>query len=349
MSAINTVYVPVYAPDRSKLMPTVPSRARRWIKQGKAISFWDHGIFCIRLTFEPSGRETQQIAVGIDPGSKKEGYTVKSQAHTYLNIQADAVTWVKEAVKTRREMRRARRFRKTPCRKNRHNRARGGLPPSTKARWQWKLRLCNWLYRLFPITNFIVEDISAKTIGKRKFDATFSPLQVGKDWFYGELGKLGKLQLRSGWETKLLREELGLKKTKDKSAEKWTAHCIDSWTLAWYSVWGDTVPDNTRLLCITPLRFHRRQLHKLQPAEGGTRKREGGTLSHGFKRGSLVKHIKYGVTYVGGYLKDRISLHCLDTGRRLAQNIKTKDCKFLTYNSWRARLLPRTSSWASAA
>jgi hypothetical protein len=40
------------------------------------------------------------IAVGIDPGSKNEGITVKSQRHTYLNLQLDAVTWVTDVVKT---------------------------------------------------------------------------------------------------------------------------------------------------------------------------------------------------------------------------------------------------------
>ncbi len=51
-------------------------------------------------------------------------------------------------------MRCARRYcnalcRDTPCRANRSNRARGGISPSTKARWQLKLRLCRWLARLF--------------------------------------------------------------------------------------------------------------------------------------------------------------------------------------------------------
>jgi len=31
------------------------------------------------------------IALGIDPGSKREGFTVKSESHTYLNIHAHAV------------------------------------------------------------------------------------------------------------------------------------------------------------------------------------------------------------------------------------------------------------------
>src|SRR5438270_18223 len=321
-------------------MPTIPSRARRWLKPGKAISFRNKGIFCVRLTQEPSGYELQPIAVGIDPGSKKEGITVKSKAHTFLNIQADAVRWVKDVVEVRRNMRKARRFRKTPCRKNRLNRARGGLAPSTKARWQWKLRLCNWLKRLFPITDFVVEDIKAITMGRRKWDVSFSPLQIGKAWFYEQLEKLGIVHLRSGWETKLMRDELGLKKTSKKMADRWDAHCVDSWVLARSVAGGSEIPDNQRLFCITPLRFHRRQLHRLQPEKGGVRKPYGGTLSHGLKRGSLVKHVKYGVTYVGGFLKDRISLHCLLTGKRLTQSVKPMDCLFLTYNSWRVQLLP---------
>jgi hypothetical protein len=118
-------------------MPTTSARAGRWIASGKATGFWKRGVFCVRLNVEPSNRYTQPIAVGIDPGSKREAFSVKSQAHTYLNILAHAVDWVKEAVRTRRNMRRARRFRKTPCRQNRANRLVNirRLPPSTKARW----------------------------------------------------------------------------------------------------------------------------------------------------------------------------------------------------------------------
>jgi hypothetical protein len=126
------MFVPVVDCNQQPLMPTTPARARRWIKSGKATPFWKKGVFCVRLNVEPSDRQTQPVAVGVDPGSKKEGWTVKSTAHTYLNIQADAVTWVKEHVEQRRQMRRARRYRKTPCRQPRFNRARGGIPPSSE-------------------------------------------------------------------------------------------------------------------------------------------------------------------------------------------------------------------------
>jgi hypothetical protein len=293
-------------------------------------------LFFIRLVDRADG-DVQPVAAGIDPGSKKEGFTVKSESHTYLNVQADAIDWVKTHIKTRRQMRRVRRYRKTPCRANRENRARGGIPPSTKARWQWKLRLARWLARLYPIAAFVVEDIKAVTKGKRRWDQTFSPLQVGKEWLYGELRKIAPVHLKQGWETKALRDAHGLKKTGKKTAEVFEAHCVDSWVLANAWTGGHTRPDNTRLPCIIPLRFHRRQLHRLQSETGGIRKPYGGTRSHGFKRGSLIKHPRFELAYIGGWLKDHVSLHCVATGKRLTQRAKPSDCLFLTFNTWRAR------------
>lgn len=77
---------------------------------------------------------------------------------------------------------------------------------------------------------------------------------------------------------------------------------------------------------------------------GHIRSRYGGTLSAGFKRGSIVKHPKYGLCYVGGWQEsptkkdpDRktISLHNLETGKRLTQNANPADIQFFSYNSWR--------------
>lgn len=327
--------VPVVDINQIPLMPCSEKRARRMIESRNGTPFWKKGIFCIRLNKDPSARTTQPIAVGIDPGSKKEGYTVKSEAHTLLNINADAVTWVKDAVKTRREMRQARRFRKTPCRKNRTNRKGGQLPPSTKARWGWKIRICNWLRNMYPITDWIVEDIKAITKGKKRWDQMFSPLEVGKNWFYGELHKFGALTLRHGWETKELRDAVGLKKSKKKLAPVFSAHCVDSWVLANLIVGGHTKPENEKLSLVTPLRLHRRQLHYLQPRSGGERPSYGGTRSLGFKRGSLVRHPKWGLTYVGGTAGERVSLLSLSTGKRVTRSVKPPDLVFLTYNTWR--------------
>ena len=329
--------VPVQDASGKPLMPCHPARARELVRKGRAVRRFDHGIFFVRL-IDREGGGIQPIAVGIDPGSKKEGFTVKSEKHTYLNIQADAVTWVSKAVETKRNMRRARRSRKTPCRATRKNRSRGSLPPSTKARWQWKLRLACWLSKLYPITGFVVEDIKARTKGQRRWDQSFSPLEVGKNWFYGELSKIAPVELKQGWETKELRDELGLKKTSRKLAEVFEAHCVDSWVLANWSVGGHAKPDNTRLLCISPIRLCRRQLHMLQPSEGGIRRRQGGTRSLGFKRGSLVLHYTFGLCYVGGTCNNRVSLHSSVTGKRLTKTAKVLECTPVSYNSWKLHL-----------
>lgn len=328
--------VPVIDNNQHPLMPTTAARAKRWIHSGKATPFWKRGVFCVRLNVEPSSRFTQPIAVGIHPGSKREAFTVKSGTCTYLNMQTHAVDWVKDAEETSTNMRRARRFRKTPCRKPRLNRQRGGLPPSTKARWQWKLRVCSWLSKLFPITAFVVEDIKARTFKNgRKWNVMFSPLEVGKKWFYSELERIAPVHLQQGFETKELRDRHGLKKSKQKLSDKFEAHCVDSWVLANWFTEGHDKPDSTRLIVVIPLRFHRRQLHRFQPSKGGIRSPYGGTMSEGFKRGGIAKHPKYGVVYIGGASKGKVSLHSVATGKRLTQHAKPSDPKFLSFNSWR--------------
>jgi hypothetical protein len=340
---LSQMFVPVVDQNHHPLMPTTPARAKRWLKSKKATAFWKGGIFCVRLNVEPSDHETQPIAVGIDPGSKREGYSVLSAAHTYLNIQAQAGEGVKDAEKDSTRMRRTRRQRKTPCRQPRQNRkhSQKKLPPSTRARWQWKLRLAQFLCQLFPVSGFVVEDIAATTKkGKRRWNHTFSPLQVGKQWFYEQMRTLAPLHLMQGYETKALRDQLGLKKTSKKLAEVWGAHAIDGWVLAHSFVGGNTAPDNTRLVCIAPFVWHHRQLHRFQPDSGGKRKPYGGTLSQGIKRGTLVKHPKWGKATVGGTMDGRLSLHDPYTNKRLTQTAKVSDCQRIKLLRWRTWLIP---------
>lgn len=200
---------------------------------------------------------------------------------------------------------------------------------------------------MFPITAFVVEDIKARTWKNgRKWNALFSPLEIGEKWFYTQIRSLEILGIKLGHATKELRKLLGLKKTKNKLSEKFEAHNIDSWLLAnWYVV-GHNKSDNTHLLIVVPLRSHRHQLYRLEHAPGNVRPRYGGTISDGLKRGSLIKHSKYGLAYVGGYMdkptkKDPnrkvISLHDIAIGKRLTQNALSSDYIFLTHNIWRTQ------------
>ncbi|MDE0423563.1 MAG: RRXRR domain-containing protein [Candidatus Poribacteria bacterium] len=326
------MYVPVKSKDGKILMPTHPNKAGMLIKKGLATPYWSNGIFCLRLNYATEDEYTQDIVVGVDPGSKKEGFTVKSEKHTYLNVQADAHSKVGKKVEKRRELRRGRRSRKCPNRKHRTNRLANQvrIPAGTRARWDWKLRILDWLSKLYRITHVCVEDIKARTIAyAKKWNTSFSPLEVGKQWFYAEVQKRWDLRTLRGWETKEIRERLGLKKSSKKLAETFDAHCVDSWCLAYHTVGGESSPDNTHIFCLSPIPIRRRELHRQNPQKGGNRPRYGGTTFNGLVKNTLVRHIKHGLTRISGFSKRGISLYSL-AGKRLCQNAKIADFKVLT-------------------
>ena len=76
--------VSVLNPDGSPAMPTKPSRARRWLQEGKAkIVYNELNIFCVQLILSPSGKDTQPLAVGIDPGKLYSGCTISQSNAVY--------------------------------------------------------------------------------------------------------------------------------------------------------------------------------------------------------------------------------------------------------------------------
>ena len=109
-------------------------------------------------------------------------------------------------------------------------------------------------FKMFPICQVCVEDIKARTIkGVRKWNQSFSPLEVGKHWFYNEIRKRWSLLTLQGWETKSIRDRLGLKKASQKLSETFEAHCVDSWCLAYHTVGGADIVDNKEMLFLSHL------------------------------------------------------------------------------------------------
>lgn len=333
-------WVPVVSSTGKPLMPCSPKRARKLMKSDKAIPRHLKGLFYIKLTDRSDG-DTQSVAVGIDPGSSFEGYTVKSATRTFLNVNSLAANGklIKKAIEARSNSRRVRRQRKNPYRANKMNRSRskGWVPPSTKARWQLKLNILKWFARLYPVTNVVVEDVNVTTEkGGSRRNSAFSAIQAGKNWLYSHILALGySLTTFKGSQTASFRRRLGLFKTKNKASKLFDSHCVDSWVLANEILGNQLKPDLTHVLVLKPLTHTRRQLHRLNFKKGGTRSRYGGTMSLGIQRGTLVEHVKYGKCLIGGNNGvDRVSLHSNISLSRLTQSAKLVDLKLIAHSPW---------------
>ncbi len=338
----NQPWVPVVSKTGKPLMPCSPRRARKLLEKGKAVKRWYRGFFYIKLTEREDG-EVQEVAVGVDPGSMREGYTVMSAKRTFLNINAHATNGkgIKKSMEGRSNARRARRFRKTPCRAPRwgnRKRSTNWLPPSTKARWQIKFNILKALSRLYPISKVAVEDVNTELKkGEKRRNGNFSPVMAGKNWLYDNILKMGyELVAYTGRETFSERNRLNLPKNPNKLSNDFSAHCVDSWVLANKALERPhSCPDMKEVMELKPILVTRRQLHKFNPQKGGRRPREGGTMSEGFKRGTLIFHPKFGKTYLGGHSgKGRVSLHDYATGKRLTQLAKLGDCNVVAHSPW---------------
>jgi hypothetical protein len=339
--------VPVLDNNNQPMMPCSEKRARKMMERGEAQAYWQKGIFTIKLIKEPSGRDCQPIALGIDPGSKREGYTVATEKRVVLNITTNTPDWVKDHVGTRRNLRRARRDRKTPYRQCRSNRVIGGIPPSTKARWNAKLRILRSLLKILPITIINVEDIKAwNKEGQRQWNASFSPLEVGKSWFYQGIENLGLILLKTkGYDTKQHRDKRGFQKSKDKLSFQWESHCVDSHSLVEMSLGKELTP-YLGIWQINFLEYHRRQLHVQNPSTDSIRKQYGTTVSMGMPKGATVRY-RGKLYYLGGSSKGKVAIHSIITGKRVKQFVKKRDIGVLYTQNRRVQFLPRQKPWVS--
>jgi hypothetical protein len=209
--------VPVISKDGKPLMPTKPSRARRWIKEGKAVGkFNDLNQFYVQLTLEPSDDKTQPIAIGIDPGKLFSGIGVQSAKYSLWTGHLELpFKTVRKRMDDRRMMRRSRRGRrinrKLPFTLRNHrqkrfsNRKEGKLPPSIRANRQLELRIIQELSKVFPITDIYFEYVKADvdfTSGRKSAHSGkgFSAVMVGQKWMLEQLKAYGNVQIRYGWE-----------------------------------------------------------------------------------------------------------------------------------------------------
>jgi RRXRR protein len=246
--------VPVVSCENKPLMPTKNARARRWLKEGKAIGKWsDVGLYYVQL-LTPTGEETQPVIVGVDPGKSYAGIGVQSAKFTlarfHLILPFGRVRQRMEQRKMLRRSRRSRRInRKVVFKLRNHrqvrfnNRKQAKVPPSIKASRQLELRVVTELSKIFPLTAISYERVKAdvdRTSGRKgaKSGKGFSPVMNGQLWEIAQMETIAPVFVHEGWQkdgngTSQIRKQLGLVKDKEnKSESKPETHAVDGVALA---------------------------------------------------------------------------------------------------------------------
>jgi len=332
-------------------MPCKPSKARKLLERNLAEKCWNRlGQFYLRLKFNPkSPNNGQHVCLAVDTGSRWDGMAVVTKERVLTTAELVLPSRITGKLETRRQMRRARRYRKTPRRAKRFNNRRrpeGWLAPSQTAKVNFRVKIVDELCRLYPIDRFAVEDVRFNHYQKRR-GKHFSTVEIGKTRFYEHLRGIGHLSLYAGVETAEWRKKLKLPKNQRKSALKWDAHASDAVAIGCAEM-GCTNPAPPEFWVWRRFQYARRQLHRFEPNNGGTRVRYGGSRSvYPFRKADVV--VWHGQLFrVGGFTSKRISLHAFTLkNERVTQNAKPEDCTRRFNQRIFSQFLPRLKPWVS--
>jgi len=323
--------VPVISIRGKPLIPCKPSKARKLLAKGLAEKCWNKlGMLYLQLNFEPKSRlnKDQQICLAVDTGSKWDGVAVVSKEEILTSGMLVLPSKVAEKLEQRRRMRRARRYRKTPRiakRFDNRRREEGWIAPSQKAKVDFRIRIVVELCKLYPVNRFAVEDVRFNHYEKR-CGKYFSTVEIGKAKFYQHLRTLGDLNLYAGIQTAEWREKLGLPKSSRKSSLTWDSHAVDAIAIGCAET-GCKNAHTPDFWVWKRFEYARRQLHRLEPDLGRTRRRYGGSWSiHPFKKGDVALW-RSKLVRVGGFMDGGLSLHKYNLkNNRFTQTAKPEEC-----------------------
>jgi hypothetical protein len=278
--------------DGKPLTPTSPARARKLIEDGQAEKAWNKfGVFGIRMLVAV-GNTTPQTTLTVDNGTKYEGYTVVcgTENNQAVNLNLPDKKKIVRKLEGRRQMRRARRQRNTRRRAARFdNRSRNGfIAPSQMVMVNSRLKIINELARCYPISDAGIEDVRFNH-AQHRWGVNFSTVEIGKNLIREFFKSRGiKIFEFAGYETKELRSKYGYKKIKDKSADRFEAHCSDALAMACEVGPGERIELGPLVIVDDTYRPVRRQLHDTQPAKGEIRASYSRGTVFGLRKGLLI-------------------------------------------------------------
>ena len=326
MSAKHNVFV--MGVDGKPLTPTTNTKARKLMEGKQAKPVWNKfSRFGIQLLVE-TRKETPKTVLGVDFGTKFEGYAVTVGRENNLSVMwklPDKKKLVRK-LKERRILRRARRQRNCRRREARFdNRERKGfIAPSQLMMVNSRLKCLNEFFNCYPIDTVALEDVRFNHRDKR-WGKNFSTIEVGKkkmnDWIRQRAG----LQMFSGMDTRAFREDYGYKKSRTKNAEIFNSHCSDALAIATDIYAKEHIEEGELVIVDDIYRYVRRKLHDTQPAEGGVRDKYSSGNFRGIRKGTMCNFGQ-----VCGGIKEKIIRTYVWNNKRLSKNYNKID--WLSHN-----------------
>lgn len=293
MSAQSGHSVFVVGLDGRPLVPTTPAKARKLLKGGQAEKCWSKfGTFGIRMLVV-TRKETPETSLGVDLGTKFEGYAIVSGNENSLSVKLDLPD-KKEIVRKleeRRNLRKARRFRncrRRACRFDNRNKRAGWLAPSQAVIVGSRLKVIREFLRIYPVFLVGIEDVRFDH-ARHRWGSNFSTVEIGKARIREEFASRNiEIFEFTGYQTQELRKKYGYRKTRGKAADRFEAHCSDALALACEAGPLERIEPGPFVVVDDSYRSVRRRLHDTRFAPGGIRENYSRGTVFGVRKGVLM-------------------------------------------------------------
>jgi hypothetical protein len=152
------VFVYVLHCHGKPLMPCQPGRARLLLREGKA-KVANMVPFTIQLLYGSSGY-TQSISLGVDAGTHRIGVSATTEQQVLFEAEVLPRSDIQELLATRRQFRRARRWRKTRYRQVRflnRKKPNGWLAPSVRHKVEAHLKTVRLVHKILSVHTTTIE------------------------------------------------------------------------------------------------------------------------------------------------------------------------------------------------
>ena len=318
MSPKHDVFVLSYT--GKPLTPTTSSKARKLMKGKQAKPIWNKfGQFGIQMLVEV-GKGHPKTVLGVDFGTKFEGYAVVVGKENNLSIMWKLPDKKKIVAKLeeRKILRRARRWRncrRRECRSD--NRSKNGfIAPSQLVIIQSRIKSIAEFFRCYPIDTVALEDVCFNHRDNR-WGKNFSTIEIGKSMINRWIRQRTTLEMFTGYDTEACRNLYNYKKSSDKGAEVFNSHCSDALAIATDLYAQEHINQGKFIVVDDTYRSVRRRLHDTQPAKGSIREKYSSGNFKSIKKGTICN---YG--QICGGIKDKIIRTYDWDNKRLSKNLK---------------------------